>query len=81
MKNLEDIKAEELNENEMDKAAGGAIIYKDGWYELRDNNRIIGRYATYDDAMYEATFNGYDATMYASEEDYLRSLYPRRFYR
>ena len=77
MKDMDNIKATELTEEEIDKAVGGAIIYKRGRYELVYGEDIIGKYASYEEALYMAQYYGYSTRYFSSESAYLDAFYPR----
>lgn len=65
----------ELNEEELDQSAGGAIIYNNGYYDLVQGNTLIGRFYSYDDALVTGLQYGYNTTYYSSKNDYLDALY------
>ncbi len=80
MKKFVNTKAAEINETELGQASGGAIIYKDGYYELVSGTDIVGRYAYYEDALYVAQYYGYGTRYYSSETEYLNANFPRTSY-
>ena len=76
MKTLENIKAMEINETEIDKAVGGAIIYNNGLYDVVNGETKICSFRTYDEAVKCARSEGVSTQYFGSKREYSNWLYP-----
>lgn len=75
MKTLENIKATELNENEMTQAAGGNVVYVDGLYCVYNGNgKLYGIFDTHREAKQYARACGLSTYTYWDCDDYFDNL-------
>ena len=71
MKNVfENIKAAEITDNEIEKIAGGAIVYDGGTYDLYSGDTLIGSYWDYEDAYNDALWYGIGTAYFSSLSNY-----------
>lgn len=73
---INNIKAQEINENEIDKAVGGAIVYNNGNYDVVSGETLIGSYRNYTDACWCAQAHGISNQYFSSKREYANWLYP-----